>query len=60
MKSFEEAYIYFQKSVLIYEVLSLSDEVIKTLVKLEETALRLSLDDEANTWKTTRESLEAN
>ena len=60
MKSYDEAYTYFQKSVLIYETLSLSDDVIKTLLKLEETALNLSLDDEANIWKMTREALEDN
>jgi tetratricopeptide (TPR) repeat protein len=58
LNSDKEAYIYFQKSALIYETLSLTDEVIKTLDKLEQTATSLMLYEEALIWKNTKEGLE--
>ncbi len=60
MNSFNDAYIYFKKSVLIYETLNMPDQVIKTLNKLEETAESLMLSDEADIWKNTRTNLELN
>ena len=60
MELLEQAYIYFKKSVLIYETLTLADEVIKTLKKLEEIARRLLMNEEAEIWKNTRIELEAN
>ncbi len=47
-----------KKSALIYETLTLPNEVIKALKKLEKTAEALALSEEASGWRKTREALE--
>ncbi len=54
-----EAYAYFKKALRVYTVLNLSNDVLKTLKQLEETAERLGKPEEAEEYRNLSMNMES-